>query len=81
VHPECVDAAEAASFVPLPGEVMSQDLTSASLPWVRLLGDADPDTGELDELVRNGGWVLVEGGCCFVSYSCTDLCCTQYMLV
>ena len=50
VHAECVDAAEAASFVPRPGEVLSRDLTTASLPWVRLLGGAEPISGELDEL-------------------------------
>jgi hypothetical protein len=45
-----MDAAEAASFVPRPGEVLSRDLTTASLPWVRLLGGAEPISGELDEL-------------------------------
>lgn len=66
MHPECVEAAEAASFVPLPGEVMSQDLTTASLPWVRLLGGADPATGELDELVRGCLYIILV---CVFKYS------------
>lgn len=50
VHAECVHAADAASCVPLDGEVLSADVPTASLPWVRLLGGAAPG-GELDALV------------------------------
>ena len=51
VHPEVVDAAEAASFAPTAAdEPLSTMVSTKCLPWVRQLGGGGPGT-EMDELV------------------------------